>query len=123
IEIDMATIECRGPGGFNAYQDIVGAKRGHGSCKVSWSEYAEATTTTPALPGFGTATNRKHAMLTLSTADGSRVAWYFPSLRVMNVPAQISLNGVNGYRIECMAGCGPTTTSALTLSPWRLHLA
>jgi hypothetical protein len=123
IEIDLGTILCRGPGGVNAYQDIVGAKRGQDSCKVSWSEYAEATTTTPALPGFGTAGSRKHAMLTLSTTDGSRVAFYFPSLRVMNVPAQIDLNGINGYRIECMAGVGPTTTSALTLSKWRGHLA
>lgn len=123
VEIDLGTIECRGPGGFNAYQDIIQAKRGQDSCKVSWSEYAEATTTTPALPGFGTAGARKHGMLTLSTADGSRVAMYWPSLRVMNVPRQISIGGINGYRIECMAGVGPTTTSALTLSKWRLHLA
>lgn len=123
IEIDLGTVECRGPGGFNAYQDIIQAKRGQDSCKLSWTEHAEATTTTPALPGFGTSTNRKHAMLTLSTADGSRVAMYFPSLRVMNVPRQISIGGINGYRIECMAGVGPTTTSALTLSKWRMHLA
>jgi hypothetical protein len=123
VEIDLGTVECRGPGGYNRYQDIVGAKRGNDSCKVSWSEYAEATTTTPELPGFGTATNRKHAVLTLSTGDGSRAGWYWPSLRVINVPAQISLNGINGFRIECMAGVGPTTTSALTLSKWRMHLA
>jgi hypothetical protein len=123
IDIDIGTIECRGPGGFNAYQDIVGAKRGQDSCKVTWAEYAEATTTTPALPGFGTATSRKHAALTLSTADGSRVGFYFPSLRVMNVPRLIDINGINGYRIECMAGVGPTATSALTLSKWRAVLA
>lgn len=123
IEIDLGTIECRGPGGYNAYQDIVGAKRGQDSCKLSWSEYAEATTTTPELPGWGTSTTRRHAMLTLSVSDGSRVAFYFPSLRVMNVPRRIDIGGVNGYRIECMAGVGPTTTSALTLSKWRMHLA
>lgn len=123
IEIDLGTILCRGPGGYNAYQDIVAAKRGQDSCKLTWSEYAEATTTSPELPGFGTATNRKHAILTLSTNDGSRVAFYFPSLRVSNVPRQIDIGGINGYRIECMAGVGPTTTSALTLSKWRMHLA
>ncbi len=123
VEIDLGTIECRGPGGYNAYQDIVCAKRGQDSCKVTWSEYAEATTTTPALPGFGTATARKHAVLNLSTNDGSRVGFYFPSLRVMNVPRLVSINGINGYRIECMAGVGPTTTSALTLSKWRAILA
>jgi hypothetical protein len=123
IEIDLGTVVCRGPGGYNAYQDIVAAKRGQDSCKLSWSEYAEATTTTPELPGFGTATNRKHAMLTLSTNDGSRVAFYFPSLRVTNVPRRIDIGGLNGYRIECMAGVGPTATSALTLSKWRMHFA
>jgi hypothetical protein len=123
LDINIGTIECRGPGGFNAYQDIVGAKRGQDSCKLTWSEYAEATTTTPELPGFGTATNRKHAALTLSTADGSRVAFYFPSLRVMNVPRLVSIGGINGYRVECMAGVGATTTSALTLSKWRMLLA
>lgn len=123
LEIDLGTVVCRGPGGYNAYQDIVAAKRGQDSCKLSWSEYAEATTTSPALPGFGTATARKHAMLTLSTSDGSRVAFYFPSLRVMNVPRLIDIGGINGYRIECMAGVGPTTTSALTLSKYRMHLA
>jgi hypothetical protein len=123
LEIDLGTVECRGPGGYNAYQDIVGAKRGQDSCKLTWTEYAEATTTTPALPGFGTATARKHAALTLSVNDGSRVAFYWPSLRVMNVPRRIDIGGINGYRIECMAGVGPTTTSALTLSKWRMHLA
>jgi hypothetical protein len=123
IEIDLGTIVCRGPGGYNAYQDIVSAKRGQDSCKLSWSEYAEATTTTPELPGFGTATARKHAMLTLSVNDGSRVAFYFPSLRVRNVPRRVDIGGLNGYRIECDAGVGPTTTSALTLSKWRMHFA
>jgi hypothetical protein len=123
VDINIGTIECRGPGGFNAYQDIVGAKRGEDSCKVTWSEYAEATTTTPTLPGFGTAANRLHAVLTLSTANGSRVGFYWPSLRVMNVPRLVNVNNLNGYRIECMAGPGPTTTSALTLSKWRMALS
>lgn len=123
VDIDIGTIECRGPGGYNAYQDIVGAKRGQDSCKVTWSEYAEATTTTPALPGMGTSTNRLHAVLTLNTFNGQRVGFYWPSLRVMNIPRLISINGINGYRIECMAGVGATTTSALTLSKWRMGLS
>jgi hypothetical protein len=123
LEIDLGTIEQRGPGGFNPYQDIITAKRGDDSCTLTWSEYAEATTTTPSLPGLGTATNRLHAMLTLSTADASRVAFYFPSLRVTNVPEPVSINGINGYKIVCRAGVGATTTSALTLSKWRMHFA
>jgi hypothetical protein len=123
IDYNIAVQPLRGPGGYNAYQDIVGYCRGNDSCKVTWSEDAEATTTTPTLPGFGTATNRKHAMLTLSTSDGSRVAFYFPSLRVMNIPSQQIADGIYRYTIECMAGVGPTATSALTLSKMRMHFA
>ena len=123
LEYDLGTIIHRGPGGYNAYQDIVGYRRGTDSCTLSWTEDADATTTTPVIPGFGTATARKHAMLTLSTSDGSRVAMYWPSLRVTNVPAQSVVNGINSFKIECMACVGPATTSALTLSKMRIHFA
>lgn len=123
VEYDLGIVPLRGPGGYNAYQDIVGCVRGIDSCKVTWTEDAEATTLTPALPGFGTSTARKHAMLTLSTSDGSRVAMYWPSLRVTNIAAQSAQDGQNRFTIECMAGVGPTTTSALTLSKWRMHFA
>jgi hypothetical protein len=123
LTYDIGVIPLRGPGGYNAYQDIIGYTRGNDSCRVTWSEDAEATTTSPSLPGFGTATDRKHAMLTLSTADGSRVAFYFPSLRIANIPAQQVADNVFRYTIEAVAGVGPTTTSALTLSKFRMHFA
>jgi hypothetical protein len=123
ISYEIGIIPLRGPGGYNAYQDIIGYTRANDSCKVSWTEDAEATTTTPVLPGFGTANNRKHAMLTLSTSDGSRVGFYFPSLRISNIPAQQVADGVFRFTIEAMAGVGPTATSALTLSKMRMHLA
>ena len=123
LTYDLGTIIHRGPGGYNAYQDIVGYRRGVDACTLSWTEDADATTTTPVIPGFGTATARKHAMLTLSVSDGSRVAFYFPSLRVKNVAAQSAHNNVNCFKIECSAGVGPTTTSALTLSKMRIHFA
>jgi hypothetical protein len=123
LEIDLGVIPLRGPGGVNAYQDIVGCRRTTDSYKLSWSEDADAATTSPVIPGYGTATNRKHALLTLSTNDGSRVAMYFPSLRVTNVASQVAEDNMNRVRIETMAGVGPTTTSALTLSKWRMHFA
>ncbi len=123
LDYNIGIVAVRGPGGYNAYQDIRDYRRLDDSCKLTWTEDAEATTLTPALPGFGTATNRKHAMLTLSTNDGSRLAFYFPSLRVTNVATQSVIDGINRYTIECMAGVGPTTTSALTLSKMRMHFA
>lgn len=123
IDYTLGIAPLMGPGGANAYQTIRGYCRGEDACKLTWTEDVEATTTTPTLPGFGTSTNRKHAMLTLSVNDGSRVAFYWPSLRVTNVAPQMVADGINRFSIECMAGVGPTTTSALTLSKMRMHFA
>jgi hypothetical protein len=121
IEYDPGVITLRGPGGVNAYQDIIGCVRGEDSCTVSWTEDADAATTTPVLPGFfGT---RKHALLTLSTADGSRVAFYWPSLRQIEIPSQKAEDNLNRLTVMYRAGVGPTTTSALTLSKMRMHFA
>jgi hypothetical protein len=123
INITLGVVPLRGPGGVNAFQDIIGCTRGEDACELTWSEDVEATTTSPELPGFGTATNRKHAILTLSTTDGSRIAFYWPSLRVTNIAAQEVVDGLNRFTVKCMAGVGPTNTSALTLSKWRMHSA
>lgn len=124
IEYNPGIVALRGPGGVNQYQDIVGCVRLDDSCTLTWFEDAEATTTSPEVVGWGeTPANRKHAQLTLSTGDGSRVAAYWPSLRVTVIPPQESQDAQNRFKIVCMAGVGPTTTSALTLSKFRLHLA
>lgn len=112
-----------GPGGVNQYQKIVGARRGPSSYKVAWTEDADAATTSPVLPGYGTSTNKKHALLTLSTGDGSRVAMYWPNLCVSTVPNQIDNNGLNGIRIDYEAYSGSTTTNDLTMSAWRMLFA
>jgi hypothetical protein len=123
MDYTIGVVPLRGPGGYNAYQDIIGYCRGDDACEITWTEDAEATTTTPTLPGFGTATARKHAMLTLSVNDGSRVAFYYPSLRISNIPPQQVADGIYRYTIKARAGVGPTATSALTLSKFRMHLA
>jgi hypothetical protein len=123
IEYTLGMETLTGPGGVNAYQKIVGCRRTPDTIKVTWTEDADAATTTPVLAGYGTSTNKKHALLTCSTADGSRVAMYFPNLCVSNVAIQKMDQNLNRLTIEAMAYTGPTTTSALTLSPWRLHLA
>lgn len=123
IEYTLGMETLRGPGGVNQYQDIVGCRRTPDAVKVSWTEDADAATTSPILPGFGTGTNKKHALLTLSTADGSRVAFYFPNLCISNVPAQIADQNLNRLRVEAMAYTGATTTSELTRSQMRMHFA
>lgn len=119
IEYTLGVATLRGPGGVNAYQDIVGCRRTRDTCKWTWTEDADAATTTPTLPGFGTSTNKKHLLLTLSTADGSRNAFYSPRAIVSNVAAQRIDDDINRFTIECMTQTGLTSTNDLTLSHFR----
>src|SRR5690606_14857250 len=109
-----------GPGGVWQYQKIVGARRIPDTIKLSWTENADAATTTPVLPGYGTGTTRKHILYTLSTADGSRVAFYFPSVCIDNVAVQRVDGNINRLTVEATAYVGPTLTSELTRSPMRI---
>lgn len=119
-----ASVELlRGPGGVGQYQDIIGAKRTIDAIKVSWTEDADAATTSPVLPGFGTATTAKHVLYTCSTGIGSRVGFYFPNICVTNVAQQFADQNINRLRVETMAYTGTTTTSDLTLSAMRMAFA
>lgn len=109
------------PGGIWQYQKTVGAVRTMDVIKLSWTEDADATTTTPVLPGYGTAVGtRKHILYTLSTAAGSRVAFYFPSVCIDNVATQRIDQNINRLTINASAYVGPTLTSELTRSPMRI---
>ena len=107
-------------GGVFQYQKTVAAVRTPDVIKLSWTERADANTLTPTLPGYGTGTTRKHVLYTCSTADGSRIAFYFPSVCIDNVATQGSTNGVNTFTIEATAYVGPTLTTELTRSPMRI---
>jgi hypothetical protein len=112
-----------GPGGVGQYQAIVGARRTPDRIKIGWSEDADAATTTPVLDGFWTSALKRHVLYTLSAADGSSVAFYMPQVCITGArPTQVDLNNLNRVRIEGMAYTGPTTTSNLTLSAWRMGL-
>ena len=112
-----------GPGGANAYQTIIGAKRTPSHIKVSWTEDADAATATPVLDGYHSASGdvRKHLMVTLSTTNGSAMGVYFPNLCITGArPVQMNGNGINQLAIEATAYTGATTTSELTLSAMRI---
>jgi len=123
VEYTLGMETLKGPGGVNAYQDIVGCRRTPDKIKVSWTEDADAATTTPVLPGYGTATTRKHMLYTSSTAAGSRIAMYFPNLAISNVAIQKVDQNLNRLTCEAMAYTGPTTTNDLTLSSFRMAFA
>ena len=112
-----------GPGGVNQYQAIVGARRTVDDIRIAWMEDADAATTSPVIPGFGTGTTRKHVLYTLSAASGSRLAFYFPQVSVTTVGIQKVDKNINRIQFDGECNTGPTTTTDLTACAMRLAFA
>lgn len=123
LDYTLGMVPLEGPGGVNQFQACVGCRRIPDKIKLSWSEDADAATTTPVLPGFGTATTFKHIMYTLSTTAGSRVGFYFPRVAITNVAIQRMDNNINRLMVEAEAQVSTTTTNDLTLSAMRMGFA
>ena len=123
IDYTLGMEVLKGPGGVNAYQDIVGARRTPDSIKVSWTEDADAATTSPVLPGFGTASTFKHILWTSATVAGARIAIYLPRVCVTNVATQKVDQNLNRLSCDGMAYTSTTTTNDLTLSAFRMAFA
>jgi hypothetical protein len=112
------------PGGVNAYQAITGAFRLDDQVSVTWIEDADANTASPVLGGFYEGTDKKHIMITLNAIDGKAVGMYLRNCCSADpYPVQINHNGRNAVRKTYVAYVGPTTTNALTLSPFLLGFA
>jgi hypothetical protein len=120
IEYTLGMETLKGPGGVNQYQDIVGCRRTPDRIKVTWTEDADAATTTPVLPGFGTASASKHLLYTSATAAGARIAIYLPRVCISNVAVQKIDGNLNRLTCEGQAYTSTTTTNDLTLSAFRL---
>ncbi len=124
VDVTIGMELLKGPGGVNTAQDIVGARRTPSKIKVSWTEDADSSaTTTPILPGYGTATTSKVVCWTASTTAGSRIAIGMPNVCISNIAVQKMDGNINRLTIEGMAYTGATTTSDLTLSALRLAFA
>jgi len=123
VDYTLGMVALEGPGGANQFQKCVGCRRVPDKVKVSWTEDADAATTTPVLPGFGTATTFKHLMATYSTAIGSRVGMYFRRLAITNVALQKDDGNINRLMVEAEAQVSTTTTNDLTLSAFCMGFA
>jgi hypothetical protein len=111
----------RGPGGGNPHQDIIGARRTVDDYTISWTESADAATTSPVLPNWVTA---KHVLYTLNATNGKCVAFYFPNVCPADPkPVQFADQNLNRLRFTGKPYTSSTTTSDLTLSRFRMLLA
>jgi len=117
LDYTLGVVPLMAPGGVNAYQKIVGAVRIGDQIKISWTEDADAAGLTPVLPVYGTATNSKYIVYTLSTTDGSAVGFAFRKVCVSNVATQKADENINRLTITADCYSTDTTTSALTLAP------
>jgi hypothetical protein len=120
-KIDMHMLP--GTGGVNAYQKYVGAIRGPDEVTISWVEDADATTTTPVMPGKADAGTAQHVMYTCSSVAGKAMGFYFPNLCFDSKPVQMNDNNINRFKITMKAYTGPTTTNELTSSGMRVGWA
>lgn len=123
LDYTLGMVALEGPGGVNAFQKCVGCRRIPDKIKVSWIEDADAATTTPVLPGKGTAQTYQHLLATMSTAAGSRIGFYFRRLAITNVAVQADNGGINRLSVEAEAHVSTTTTSDLTLSAFCMGFA
>lgn len=116
-----------GPGGVDEHQSIIGCNRGPSRHTCSFVVDSEDAGTDTWGDYWDTDENsivNKHFMYSLSVGDGRALGLYAPNAKIIgNKPIQIDDNGANRKRVELELLTGPTTTSDLTLSPWRLGLA
>jgi hypothetical protein len=127
LRIEFTTIPLVGPGGSNSYQHIVGARRVRCQAFLSTTFDAEASGTTTwddlYTTAEGSAVNR-HAVWTLSVADGRALGLYFPNLKIITPrPTQQDVDGLNRVQVEWEALTSADTTSDLTLANFILAMA
>lgn len=123
IDVKMGVDMLPGPGGVNAYQVCIGAKRVVSDITVKWTEDSDAATLTPALDTFALGTTKKHMTATLSTTAGSAIGFRFNALAVKSRPIQTKRGNINSVSIECDAQTGSTLTSDLTASAMIMGFA
>ena len=131
IDYTAGVVPIEGPGGANAYQKCIGARRITDRCVVNITVLAEAATASPTHAAIwddfvepsGTQTAR-HACLTLNPHIGASVGMYWPRLKPTGGrPTQIVWNGLNAVKLSFLAGAGATTTTDLTMSMFRMAFA
>jgi hypothetical protein len=62
-------------------------------------------------------------VFTMNPIDGRSVGFHFPYCKIVAVPQQTPVDGVNMVRVRFKAMTSLVTTSELTLAPWVLALA
>lgn len=114
-----------GVGGYDEHQAMVGCNRGPSSVMVEMVVDSEAAGTNTYGALYDVSENsrvNRHALYSMSIGDGRAVGVYWPNLTQVEMPTQFDDGGVLRRRLKFEALTGTTTTSDLTMSPWRLAM-
>jgi hypothetical protein len=115
-----------GVGGYNEHQLVVGANRGPGAVMVEMTIDSEAAGTDTYGDLFDVSENsriNRHALYSMSVGDGRALGIYWPNLTQTEKPIQMDDGGVLRKKLRFEALTGTTTTTDLTLSPYRIGMA
>jgi hypothetical protein len=123
ISFEVETFPQMGYDSDNADQTLVGVRRGRVVPTITWQEDAEAAGTNTLYDMYAAA-NLKHIMVSLSCADGSAMGFYLSNAKMISPrPVQNDVDGLNQVEASFKGMTGPTSTSELIHSAWRLGFA
>lgn len=124
LAMALNNIALPGPDGSNAYQRVVGARRGPADITCSIVVDSTAASTTPTYPALWATNAAHHLLYSMSTANGQAMALYLSRLFWRgNKPTQSDLDGLNRQTLNFKASTNTVTTSELTLSALRIGFA
>lgn len=125
MSVGMNNTAEMGVGGYDEHQAVVGCNRGPADVTVEMVLDSEAAGTNTYGALFDVSENsriNRHALYSMSVGDGRAVGIYWPNLAQVDMPTQFDDGGVLRRRLRFEAQTGGTTTTDLTMSPWRLAL-
>ena len=123
IQINIETSVGPGYDSLRPYSTMTGCVRIKSTPIITWTEDAEAAGT-QSLADIYEATALKHIMFSMSTADGSAMGFYLPNAKCNDRrPVQQAIDGRNQVSVTFEGMSGPTATTELTHSAWRLGFA
>ncbi len=122
FNVDLQTIPLMGPGGNTARQAVIAARRVRCQASITFTVDSDAAGT-DTIGDIWAGTDLKHILYTLSAEDGSSVALYLPNAKPVAIrPTQQDQSGVNAKTITMMGLTGPTDTTDLLHSNFRIGL-
>jgi len=122
MALDFQVTPLEGPDAVNTYQTIVGAVRTR--CAATFSIMVDALATgTDTFGDKFDAGTLQHVLISMSVADGKALAVYFPNAELVSRPTQEASDGLNRISLNFRALTGPTTTTALEMSSFRIGMA